>query len=127
MSKAQKQQKHMKVSKNSKYQTHEKPKRPDWRARCPLARVPGTLKGGTLPHFLTSIVAKHQKIEGETLWWKKFRKKYSHNAKKTERGDPLGFFNIHSVPKHQKIEGGPVGNFFRKKSHNAEKTKRGAL
>ena len=27
--------------------------------------------------------------------------------KKTERGDPLGFFNIHSVAKHQKNAGGP--------------------
>ena len=31
--------------------------------------------------------------------------------KKTEREDPLGFFNIHSVAKLQEIEGGPsVGN-----------------
>ena len=29
--------------------------------------------------------------------------------KKTERGDPLGFSNIHSVAKQQKIEGGPFG------------------
>ena len=42
---------------------------------------------------------------------------------KTERGDPLEFFNIHSVTKHQKIEGGPFGEkfFLEKKSHNAEK------
>ena len=40
--------------------------------------------------------------------------------KKTERGDPLEFFNIHSVAKHQNIEGGPFGEkFSRKKSHNA--------
>ena len=33
--------------------------------------------------------------------------------KKTERGDPLGFFNIHSVAKHQKNAGGTLwGNFF---------------
>ena len=37
--------------------------------------------------------------------------------KKTERGDPLGFFNIHSVAKHQKNARGPFGEiFFRKKS-----------
>ena len=29
--------------------------------------------------------------------------------KKTERGDPLRFFNIHSVAKHQKNAGGPFG------------------
>ena len=37
--------------------------------------------------------------------------------KKTERGDSLGFFNIHSVAKHQKNAGGTLwGIFFRKKS-----------
>ena len=44
--------------------------------------------------------------------------------KKTERGDPLGFFNIHSVAKHQKNAGGTLwGNFFfrKKKSRSAEK------
>ena len=41
-------------------------------------------------------------------------------------GDPLGFFNIHSVAKHQKIGGGPFGGklFLEKKSHNAKKTER---
>ena len=44
--------------------------------------------------------------------------------KKTERVDPLGVFNIHSVAKHQKIYG--EGDFyFRKKSHNAEKKLKG--
>ena len=47
----------MKVSKNSKYQTHEKPKRRNWHA-------------------------------SEKFGFKIFRKK-SHNAEKTERGDPL--------------------------------------
>ena len=42
--------------------------------------------------------------------------------KKTEKEDPLGFFNIHSVAKLQKIEGGTLslGIFF-KKSHSAQK------
>ena len=47
--------------------------------------------------------------------------------KKTERGDPLGFFNIHSVAKHKKNAGGPFGEkfFFRKnKSRSAEKNER---
>ena len=35
-------------------------------------------------------------------------KKKSHNAEKTEKGDSLGYFNIHSVGKYQKIEGGNV-------------------
>ena len=38
---------------------------------------------------------------GTTFMKKKFEKK-SLNAEKTEREDPLGFFNIHSVAKLQK-------------------------
>ena len=37
-----------------------------------------------------------------------FLKKSHNTEKKTEREDPLGFFNIHSVAKLQKIEGGPL-------------------
>ena len=61
----------MQVSKNSQkeeYQTHEKPKRRNWRA-----------KRGILSHFLTSIVAKHQK--NWTLWGENFLEK-SLNAEK---------------------------------------------
>ena len=53
------------------------------------------------------------------FYWKIFLKK-SHNAEKTERGDPLGFFNIHSVGKYQKIEGGPFGEFFSRKQSLTE-------
>ena len=70
---------------HKKYQTDEKPERPNWRARCPLARAPDALKGGTLSDFLTSIVAKHQNIEGGTLW-RIFSKKSLTMPKKTERG-----------------------------------------
>ena len=53
-----------------------------------------------------------------------FEKKVS-QCRKTERGDPLGFINIHSVAKHQKIEGGKF-LFSEKKSHSAgSKTERG--
>ena len=44
--------------------------------------------------------------------------------KKKERGDPFGFFNIHSVGKYQKIEVDPPVIFFAKKSHRAENTLR---
>ena len=37
-----------------------------------------------------------------------FFEKKSHNAEKTEKGDHLGFFKIHSVQKYQKIEGGTL-------------------
>ena len=75
----------MKVSKTQsiknsqkEYQTHENSKRPNWLAR------------GTISHFLTSIGAKHQKVEGGPFREKKFPSK-SHNAEKTERG-PFSFW-----------------------------------
>ena len=48
--------------------------------------------------------------------------------KKTIRGDPLGFFNIHSVAKHhKKCRGDPLGKIFfsKKKYRSAEKNERG--
>ena len=54
--------------------------------RGPLARDPGALKGGTLPKLSTFLSQLKW-----TLW-----------QKKIERGDLLGFFNIHSVAKQQK-------------------------
>ena len=57
--------------------------------------MPKILKGGTLSIFSTSIVPKHQKIEGGLFSEKKISGKKSHNAKNTERGDPFDFFNIH--------------------------------
>ena len=48
----------------------------------------------------------------------------SHNAEKTERGDPLWFFNIHSVAKHEKIE---EKNFREKISQCRKKVKGGTL
>ena len=106
----------MKVSKNSKYQTHKK--------SIKLTRNP---TDGTGAHFLTSIVAKHQKIEGGPLVKK--NPKSLTMPKKTEREtqNPLGFFNIHSVAKYQKIEVGPFGEKIFVKSLNAEKTEMGTL
>ena len=48
--------------------------------------------------------------------------------KKTERGDPLGFFNIHSVAKHQKNAGGTLwGKIFSKKSLAVPKKMKGGV
>ena len=50
--------------------------------------------------------------------------------KKTERGDPLGFFNIHSVQNIKKNAGGTLwGNFFfrKKVSQCRKKMKGGSL
>ena len=60
--------------------------------------------------------------------WTEWRAKVS-QCRKTERGDPLRFFNIHSVAKHQKNAGGTLWGkifFFEKsKSRSAEKNERG--
>ena len=59
-----------------------------------------------------------------------FREK-SHHAEKTERRNPLGFSNIHSVAKHQKNAGGPFEEkksekkFRKKMSRSAEKKLKG--
>ena len=62
-----------------------------------------------------------------TLWRKTTFRKKSHNAEKTERGDPLGFFNIHSVAKHQKNAGGTLWekNFSKKSLAVPKKNERG--
>ena len=44
-----------------------------------------------------------------------------HNAGNRERGDPLRFFNIHSVAKFQEIEGGLFGVFNKKFSKKNKK------
>ena len=82
--------------------------------QVPASAGPWLAKRGTISHCLTSIVAKHQKIEGGPFGEKKFRRKFP-KCRKTERGYPLVFFNIHSVAKHQKIERGPFGEFFSRK------------
>ena len=89
--------------------------------RGPLARAPGALKGDT-----SEIVNIFVAVEGGPFGEKtNFRKKVS-QCRNTERGDPLGFFNIHSVAKQQKIEGGPFGEKkFSEKVAVAKKTERG--
>ena len=49
--------------------------------------------------------------------------------KKTEKGNPLGFSNIHFVAKHQKNAGGPFGEKIPKKnvSQFRKKMKGGTL
>ena len=55
---------------------------------------------GTLWGFSTSILSQNiKKLKGEIFI---FGKKYLTMPKQTERGDPLGFFNIYSVAKQHK-------------------------
>ena len=94
--------------------------------RGPLARAPGALKGDTSEIVNIFVIVEGvlsqniKKLKDGKIFI--FGKK-SHSAeKKTERGDPLGFSNIHSVAKHQKMQGDPLGIFFsKKKSRSAEK------
>ena len=73
--------------------------------RGPLARAPGALKshnaeklkGGTLWGFSTSIQSQNMKnLKGGKFL---FSEKNLTVPKKTVRGDPLGFSNIHSDAK----------------------------
>ena len=66
---------------------------------------PKNWKGGPFGIFKHPICCKiSNKLKGGPFG-KKNRK--VSQCRKTERGDPLGFSNIHSVAKHQKIEGDP--------------------
>ena len=69
-------------------------------ASGPASASPWRAKRGTLPKLSTFL----SQLKGPFGEKTNFRKKVS-QCRKTERGDPLGFFNIHSVAKHQKIEG----------------------
>ena len=77
--------------------------------------------------FFIHSVANHQKNDGGALLVKNFFEKKSHNAEKTERGDPLGLFKIRSVGTLQKNRrGDPLGNiFFRKKVSQSQKYSKG--
>ena len=87
-----------------------------------LARAPGALKShdaeklkGDPLRFSTSILSQNMKKLKKTKIL--FSGKNLTMPKKTEKEDPLGFFNIHSVAKHQKKCRGPFGEkIFRKKS-----------
>ena len=87
-----------KIEKNSQ-KSFEKPKGPNWRARCPLA-CPWRAKKGD--DFLTSFLMQNiKKMNGnplETL--KNFQNKnFEVSVPKNVKGGPLGFLNIHSVAK----------------------------
>ena len=58
--------------------------------------------------------------------WTEWRAKVS-QCRKTERGDPLRFFNIHSVAKHEKIEENKNFHFREKISQCRKKLKGGTL
>ena len=57
----------------------------------------------------SKTTSKCQSIGEFGTFYEKKLLKVSQCRKKTEREDPLGFFNIYSVAKLQKNEGGPFG------------------
>ena len=68
----------------------------------PASASPWRAERGTLPKLSTFL----SQLKGEPFGEKTNVRIKVSQCRKTERGDPLGFFNIHSVAKHQKIEGG---------------------
>ena len=95
-------------TRKSKRQKMDRVARRDWRA-----------KRGTLPKLSTFL----SQLKGGPFGEKFFLK--VSQCRKTERGDPLRFFNIHSVAKHKKIE--EKIYFWEKISECRKKLKRGAL
>ena len=94
--------------------------------RGPLARIkvsqcrkPERGPFGVFKHPICCKTSK--KLKGGSFGEKKFRK--NSQCRKTEREDPLGFSNIHSVAKQQKKwRGDPLGEKCpEKKSRSAEK------
>ena len=93
------------MSNNSKYQTHEKPKRRNWRARCPLARVFGALKHGSFRIFYHPLLENIKKLNDEKNLVKK-------NSEK-------------SLTMPKKLKGGPFEDFSTSiMSQNIQKLKR---
>ena len=82
-----------------------------------------TERGDPLGFSNIHSVAKQQKIEGGTLWGKKFPEKKSRNAEKNWKGGPFGIFQHPLSQKIKKMQGDPLGEnfFFEKKSRSAEK------
>ena len=85
------------------------------------------LKGRTFWGFSPSILSQNiKKLKGENFL---FSEKNLTVPKKTERWNPLGFSNIHSVANSKKIKGGILWGktFFRKKSLTMPKKTERAL
>ena len=66
----------------------------------PASANPWRAERGALPKLSTFLSQLKGGPFGEKIFFKVSQ------CRKTERGDPLGFFNIHSVAKHQKNKGG---------------------
>ena len=93
------------------------------------------IQGSKIAERLPSVKYSFTVLENRNFLKKNFRKNYSKKwtewranvsqCRKTERGDPLRFFNIHSVAKHEKIEENKNFHFREKISQCRKKTERG--
>ena len=78
-------------------------------------------QAGTAPKIANGLQNVKVLVNLESFILKKIEKCLT-MAKKTEREDPLGFFNMHSVENSKKLKGGPFGgNFFLEKSRTVPK------
>ena len=101
--------------------------------RGSLARAPGALKSHNAEKLKGGPFEVFQHPFCRKTWknWRKQKLSFSGKnltmPKKNWKGDPLGFFNIHSVAKHQKkCRGDPLGKFFfKKKVSQCRKNERG--
>ena len=82
---------------------------------APYPRLKNSKKTSKCQVFSFTVL-ENRKFFGKK--WTEWRAKVS-QCRKTERGDPLRFFKIHSVAKHEEIEEKTF--IFGKKSHSAEK------
>ena len=97
------------------------------------------IQGSKIAKRLPSVKYSFTVLENRNFLRKNFSKKNTYSKKwtewrakvsqcqKTERGDPLRFFNIHSVAKHEKIEENKNFHFREKISQCRKKTERGDL
>ena len=88
---------------------------------APYPRLKNSKKTSKCQVFSFTVLENRKFFERK---WTDWRAKVS-QCRKTERGDPLRFFNIHSVAKHEKIEGGPFGGKIPKKSLTVPKKTKG--
>ena len=97
------------------------------------------IQGSKIAKRLPSVKHSFTVLENRNFLKKKFFEKITYSKKwtewrakvsqcrKTERGDPLWFFNIHSVAKHEKIEENKNFHFREKISQCRKKLKGGTL
>ena len=91
--------------------------------------IQGSKIAKRLPSVKYSLL-QYSKIENFSKKMDRVARAKVSQCRKTEREDPLGFFNIHAVAKHQKIQGDHLWeNFFfgKKVSQCRKKMKGGTL